>query len=115
MAAADVIQPTIHSVFPPVNGMTDPSYKILDVKFRPELSKSIADVKIMWTHTLGAPSSVRYWSPNHFVYVKPVVGGNISFEPQLYSSTISSDLSFCIPKRLPDLNTSDKCEDDHYI
>ena len=69
-ACASVISRSIKSVYPPVNGILDPSVSVLNAVFPPRALKSRHTVTLMWSScSLSKPSG--NWYPDHFVPLLP--------------------------------------------
>lgn len=84
-AAATVLRQQVPSIYPPVNGLLDTSFAILNCTFEPRSSSHMPqvvneDLRIMWTG--GLPRQGCIWVPNHFV---PLASTNrcVDFWPQL--------------------------------
>ena len=66
-AAANALRREIFSRYPPVNGVFDRTFGIMNTTFKPTDKKTIGQpIHIMWTST-RTPIKSRIWSPNHFV------------------------------------------------
>ncbi|XP_071958450.1 uncharacterized protein [Antedon mediterranea] len=64
-AASSVLGRPIRSIYPPVNGLHDRCYEIMDRTFSPRILIDSSDVTIMWSGE--NPSGRKAWIPNHFV------------------------------------------------
>ena len=65
-AAATVLGTKIISLYPPVNGLMDKAFTILNRTFHPSTAKKPrAFIVIMWTSTCR-PRQSTIWTPNHF-------------------------------------------------
>src|SRR6476469_10887944 len=65
---ASVIQRSIVSVYPAINGINDPAAGILNRALRPRLNydDSRSSINVMWTRS-GDHFTGTQWMPNHFV------------------------------------------------
>ena len=66
-ALSTVIQHPIASVYPPMNGLSDPVFRSLTTTLEPLRNSSHSDtIYIMWSR-IESDSPKTWWSPNHFV------------------------------------------------
>jgi len=69
-ALASVIDRSLTSVYPPVNGLSDKCLGIVNCKFESRVGKEnnlMDEIFLMWTSTIGETvESPRIWLPNHF-------------------------------------------------
>ncbi|XP_033096396.1 vertnin-like isoform X1 [Anneissia japonica] len=70
-AAASVLERPIISIYPPLNGLVDNCFVILNKHFTPRTSSTKRPIRIMWT-VFGSSGSTGTWTPNHFVPLLPV-------------------------------------------
>ena len=79
LALAEVISIPIESVYLPLNGVQDKSYKFHNLLALPRNSKDEnVKVIVMWTRT-AYKNPKQIWNPNHFVpLIKPSTTSNLS-------------------------------------
>ena len=71
MALCNVINRTIISIYPAVNGATDYANTIVNTEFHPRTRSRRKPITIMWT-SMSYPVSGKMWTPNHFVPLLPL-------------------------------------------
>ena len=64
MAASTVLKRPIQSIYPPVNGMTDPAVRKLNMLALPRVATLTPAIRLMWTYK-GVRMQAT-WTPNHF-------------------------------------------------